>query len=100
MAVTRQMDDETSKDVEGVKKDEYDVLRERMKGLTNAIEDSSCNWYEEEMYSVQKILVLMDVIAFAEPGCLQENKHRRDRIKRLSLCRKTHIFLKKYQKKL
>lgn len=74
IAVTRQMDDETSKDVEGVKEDEYDVLRERMKGLTNAIEDSSCNWYEEEMYSVQKILVLMDVIAFAEPGCLQENK--------------------------
>ena len=74
IAVTRQKDDEESDETEGMKKNENDILRDRLKGLTNAIDDSSNNWYEGESYSVQKVLVLMDVIAFAEPECLQEDK--------------------------
>lgn len=79
IALTRQKNDEESDETKDIRKTDNDILRDRLKRLMDAIDNSSCNWYEGELYSVQKVLVLMDVIAFAEPKCLQEDKEEEKR---------------------
>ena len=70
LEVTRPFVDENADWSVEKEKSKNDVLKK----LTHTIEDPSYNWYEEESNLVQKVLVLMDVIAFAEPECLQEDK--------------------------
>ena len=70
LEVTRPFVDENADWPVEKEKSKNDVLEK----LTHTIEDPSYNWYEEESNLVQKVLVLMDVIAFAEPECLQEDK--------------------------
>lgn len=40
--------------------------KDRWKSLSEAIVSDSCNWYDEEVYSAKRVLVLMDVISYTE----------------------------------
>ncbi len=40
--------------------------RDRWENWAKEIVSDSCNWYDEEVYSVKRVLVLMDVISYTE----------------------------------
>lgn len=87
LEVTCQVEDEEAKGNESGNPQENE-LRARLTALTAAITSKDQNWYDEERYSVKKVLTLLDVIAFAEPECLQnddsidEDKKKKESIKK------------------
>ena len=58
IGVTKKKDDKSGSVVHSYK--------DRWDSLAKEIVSDSCNWYDEEVYSAKKVLVLMDVISYTE----------------------------------